>query len=159
MLQAKYLSVPKCLTYDSTHTAATATIPPHFHLEHKSTVVAYSYADYREYARGLQQVGTKVAYSLFGNGTDLSSNVSVKPGDSLFISGKWFHPGIVYVKFDGVNVVGTVTGQEWQSAQVLGSTTASQTGSFQTYVTIPTASGGVHYLAIEDYRIKINNSQ
>jgi hypothetical protein len=117
--------------------------------------VAYSYADYREYARGLQQVGTKVAYSLFGNGTDLSSNVSVKPGDSLFISGKWFHPGIVYVKFDGVNVVGTVTGQEWQNAQVLGSTTASQTGSFQTYVTIPTASGGVHYLAIEDIGSKL----
>ena len=117
--------------------------------------IAYSYADYREYARGLQQVGTKVAYSLFGNGTDLSSNVSVKPGDSLFISGKWFHPGIVYVKFDGINVVGTVTGQEWQNAQILGSTTASQGGSFQTYVTIPTASGGVHYLAIEDTGSKL----
>ena len=117
--------------------------------------VAYSYADYREYARGLQQVGSKVAYSLFGNGTDLSSNVSVKPGDSLFISGKWFHPGIVYVKFDGVNVVGTVTGQEWQNAQVIGSTTAGQTGSFQAYVTIPTASGGVHYLAIEDSGSKL----
>ncbi len=117
--------------------------------------VAYSYADYREYARGLQQVGTKVAYSLFGNGTDLSSNVSVKPGDSLFISGKWFHPGIVYVKFDGVNVVGTVTGQEWLTAQVLGSSTASQTGSFQTTVTIPTASGGSHFLSIEDTQTKL----
>ncbi len=81
--------------------------------------------------------------------------MSVKPGDSLFISGKWFHPGIVYVKFDGVTVVGTVTGQEWQNAQVIGSTTAGQTGSFQTYVTIPTASGGVHYLAIEDSGSKL----
>ncbi|MCL5949697.1 MAG: hypothetical protein M1490_04390 [Candidatus Bathyarchaeota archaeon] len=117
--------------------------------------VAYSYADYREFARGLQQVGSKVANAIFGNGTDLSSSVSVKPGDSLFISGKWFHPGIVYIKFDGVSVVGTVTGQEWQSAQVLSSTTASQAGAFQVYVTIPTASGGVHYLAIEDTQTKL----
>ena len=117
--------------------------------------IAYSTADYREFARGLQQVGSKVANALFGNGTDLSSSVSVKPGDSLFISGKWFHPGIVYIKFDGVSVLGTVTGQEWQSAQVLSSTTASQAGSFQVYVTIPTASGGVHYLAIEDTGSKL----
>jgi hypothetical protein len=114
-----------------------------------------SYADYLEFARGLQQVGNKVAYGGFGNGTDLSSSVSVKPGDSLLISGKWFHPGIIYIKFDGVSVVGTVTGQEWQSAQVLTSTTASQTGSFQVYVTIPTASGGAHYLSIEDTGSKL----
>ncbi|MCL4430278.1 MAG: hypothetical protein M1167_05955 [Chloroflexi bacterium] len=76
--------------------------------------------------------------------------MNVKPGDSLFVSGKYFHPGIVYIRFDGVAVVGTVTGDQWRSAQVLGSTTASQTGAFQTSVTIPTANGGVHYLAIED---------
>jgi hypothetical protein len=117
--------------------------------------VAYSYGDYVEFARGLQQVGSRSAYSLFGNGTDLSSSVSVRSGDGLFISGKWFHPGIVYIKFDGVSVVGTVTGQEWQSAQILGSTTASQTGSFQITVTVPTASGGVHFLAIEDTQTKL----
>ena len=115
----------------------------------------YSYADYIEFARGLQQVGTRTAYALFGNGTDLSSYVSIKSGNSLFISGKWFYPGIVYVKFDGVAVVGTVTGQEWQNAQVLGSTTASQTGSFQITVTIPTASGGPHFLSIEDTQTKL----
>ena len=117
--------------------------------------IAYSYADYIEFARGLQQVGSSTAYSLFGNGTDLSSNVSVKPGNGLFISGKWFYPGIVYVKFDGVAVVGTVTGQEWQNAQVIGSTTASQKGSINITVTIPTASGGPHFLSIEDSQTKL----
>ena len=117
--------------------------------------IPYSYADYIEFARGLQQVGSRTAYALFGNGTDLSSYVSIKSGNSLFISGKWFYPGIVYVKFDGVAVVGTVTGQEWQNAQVIGSTTASQKGSFNITVTIPTASGGPHFLSIEDSQTKL----
>jgi hypothetical protein len=94
---------------------------------------------------------------LFGNGTDLSTNTTatIRPGDNLFISGKYFHPGIVYIKFDSFYVVGTVTGQEWQNAQILASTTASQTGSFQTYATIPTVSGGAHFLNIEDSQAKI----
>jgi hypothetical protein len=117
--------------------------------------IAYSYVDYIEFARGIQQVGNKVAYGLFGNGTDLSTNVSVKPGDSLYIFGKWFHPGVVYIKFDGVAVVGTVTGQEWQNAQIIGSTTASEAGSCQCYVTIPQASGGVHFINIEDSQAKV----
>jgi len=117
--------------------------------------IAYSYSEYIEFARGLYQVGSRTAYSLFGNGTDLSSYVSVKSGNSLFISGKWFYPGIVYVKFDGVAVVGTVTGQEWQNAQVIGSTTASQKGSINITVTIPTASGGPHFLSIEDSQTKL----
>ena len=78
----------------------------------------------------------------------------------MSISGKWFHPGVVYVRFDGVTVVGTVTSAEWRNAQVIGTTTASSTGSFSTTVTIPTASGGEHYLSIEDTQthiiIKVN---
>jgi hypothetical protein len=115
----------------------------------------YSYADYIEFARGLQQVGSRAASALFGNGTDLSSYVSIKSGNTLFISGKWFYPGIVYIKFDGTAVVGTVTGQEWQNAQVIGSTIASQKGSINTTVTIPTASGGPHFLSIEDTQTKL----
>lgn len=117
--------------------------------------VPYSYADYTQYWRGLKQVGSQVANGLYGNGTNLASSVSVKPGNSLLISGRWFHPGIVYIKFDGVNVVGTVTGDEWRNAQVIGSTTASSTGSFSTTVTIPTASGGEHYLSIEDSQTRV----
>ena len=117
--------------------------------------IPYSYVDYTEFARGMQQVGSQVAYGVFGNGTDLSTSVNVKSGNSLYLFGKWFHPGIVYIKFDGVAVVGTVTGQEWQTAQILGSTTASEAGSFQSYVTIPQADGGVHYLNIEDSQSKM----
>jgi hypothetical protein len=112
--------------------------------------VAYSYADYAQFWRGLTQVGNQFAQGLFSNGTNLASSVSVKPGDSLLIAGKWFHPGVVYIRFDGIAVVGTVTSSEWKNAQVIGTTSASSTGSFSTSVTIPTASGGEHYLSIED---------
>ena len=122
--------------------------------------VAYSYADYAQFWRGLTQVGNQFAQGVFSNGTNLASSVSVKPGDGLLILGKWFHPGVVYVRFDGIAVVGTVTSSEWQNAQVIGTTSASSTGSFSTTVTIPTASGGEHYLSIEDSQthiiIKIN---
>jgi hypothetical protein len=117
--------------------------------------VTYSYADYLEFARGLQQVGSRVANALFGNGTDLSSSLTVRPGDSLFVSGKWFHPGVVYVRIDGAAVVGTVTSDQWRTAQILSTTTASATGSFSTYATIPTVGGGIHYLSIEDSQSRI----
>jgi hypothetical protein len=118
--------------------------------------VPYGYVNYNECSRGLKQVGTQIANGLYGNGTDLSSNVAVHVGDSILISGEWFHPGIVYIRFDGVQVVGTVTSSEWQNAGIIGSTTASPTtGSFATYVTIPTASGGSHFLAIEDSQTRV----
>jgi hypothetical protein len=117
--------------------------------------VSYSYADYTQYWRGLTQVGTQFSQGLFNNGTNLASSVSVRPGDGLLIAGKWFHPGIVYVRFDGVAVVGTVTSNEWKNAQIIGTTSASSTGYFSTTVTIPTASGGDHYLSIEDSQTHI----
>lgn len=109
-----------------------------------------AYVDFKEYWRGLSQVGSATAYGLFGNGTDLSSSINAHIGDSLLISGKWFHPGIVYIRFDGTTVVGTVSASEWAIAGIIGSTTASSTGSFSVTVTIPTASGGSHFIAIED---------
>ncbi len=117
--------------------------------------VSYSYADYTQFWRGLTQVGTQFSPGLFNNGTNLASSVSVKPGDGLLIAGKWFHPGIVYIRFDGVAVVGTVTSNEWKNAQIIGTTSASSTGYFSTIVTIPTASGGDHYLSIEDSQTHI----
>jgi len=118
--------------------------------------VPYSYMDYTQFNRGLQRVGTySFSYGLIGNGSDLSSSVVVRPGDSLYLSGKFFHPGAVYVKFDGVAVVGTITGQQWQSAQVLSSTAAGQSGSFETTVTIPSASGGNHFIDVEDSGVKL----
>lgn len=112
--------------------------------------VVYSYADYSEYYRGLKQVGNQIASGLYGNGTNLASGVSVNVGGSITVSGKWFHPGVIYVRFDGANVVGTVTADEWRNAQVIGTSIASSTGAFETAIAIPAANAGEHYLAIED---------
>ncbi|MGD6851551.1 MAG: hypothetical protein ACQCN6_05765 [Candidatus Bathyarchaeia archaeon] len=112
--------------------------------------IPYGYVDYNQNWRGLKQVGTAVAYGLFGNGTDLSTSVTIRPGNTMFISGNWFHPGPVYVRLDGVQVVGTVTHDQWQNAQLLTTTTASSSGNFAATVTVPTVSGGVHYIAVED---------
>ena len=100
-------------------------------------------------ARGLTQVGSQIAYSLFGNGTYLS-NVAVKPGDSLFISGKYFNPGVIYVKFDGTVASGSYNPSQWSSSINVGSTTANQQGFFEITVTVPTVDGGRHSIAVED---------
>jgi hypothetical protein len=113
--------------------------------------VSYAYADYTQFARGLSQVGNRVAYALFGNGTNLASNVDVRPGDSLYIAGKYFHPGIIYIKFDGVTATGdSYVASQWSSSINVGSTTTSQTGSFGMYITVPTVDGGQHSVAVED---------
>ncbi|MCW4034848.1 MAG: hypothetical protein NWF03_05740 [Candidatus Bathyarchaeota archaeon] len=113
--------------------------------------IVYAYADYNQYSRGLKTVGTQTANGLYGNGTSFASSIKVKAGETLTISGKYFHPGVIYVRWDGVAVVGTVTSNEWAYAQIIGTTTADQqTGSFSTTVTIPTASAGEHYIAVED---------
>ncbi|MCW4029349.1 MAG: hypothetical protein NWE92_06855 [Candidatus Bathyarchaeota archaeon] len=117
--------------------------------------VPCSYADYTQNWRGLNQVAGRTAYALFGNGTNLSYDVNVTPGSSMFISGKWFHPGVVYIRFDGIYVVDTVTSDEWRNAQIIGTTTANAYGSFATNVTIPTASGGNHYVEVEDSETRI----
>jgi hypothetical protein len=113
--------------------------------------VSYAYADYIQFARGLTQVGSRVAYTLFGNGTNLASSVDVRPGDSLYIAGKYFHPGIIYIKFDGTASTGdSYVASQWTSSINVGSTTASQSGSFGIYVTVPAVDGGQHSVAVED---------
>lgn len=113
--------------------------------------VPYAYADYTQFARGLTQVGNRVAYTLFGNGTNLASSVDVRPGDSLYIAGKYFHPGVIYIKFDGAAATGdSYVASQWTSSINVGSTTATQTGSFGIYVTVPTVYGGQHSVAVED---------
>ena len=125
-----------------------------FRTEINNTV--WSYANYNECYRGIKQVGNEIATGLYGNGTNLSSNVSVYPGANILISGEWFHPGIVYIRFDGVPVVTTVTASAWQNAEIIGSTDASaNTGSFSTYITIPTADAGNHFLDIEDSQTRL----
>jgi hypothetical protein len=118
--------------------------------------VPYGYGQYNEYYRGLTRVGSQVAsYGVYGNGSDFTSNINLRPGDSLLISGVYFRPGVVYIRFDGSAVVGTVTSDQWRTAQVIGTTTASSTGSFSVYVTIPTANSGAHYIAVEDPQARV----
>ncbi|MDR0372372.1 MAG: hypothetical protein LBI79_02240 [Nitrososphaerota archaeon] len=118
----------------------------------------YAYADYTQFWRGLKQVGNTVAsYGLFGDGTNLSLQVNVRPGDSLRVLGNWFHSNdIIYIRFDNTPIIGTsyfpgtVTSDDWLNAQILGTTTTNAAGSFETTVTIPQTSGGAHYIAFED---------
>ena len=117
--------------------------------------VVYCYVDYNQYSRGLKRVGSQTANGLYGNGTNLSLTVNVKAGDSLTVSGKWFHPGVIYVRWDGVAVVGTVTGDQWRNAAIIGTSVANSVGSFDATVIIPTASAGEHYLSIEDSQTKV----
>jgi len=131
-------------SYDSSETSAAIS----FRAE--SGGVVYSYADYNQYFRGLKKVGSQTARGLYGNGTNLASNITVKAGDTITISGKWFHPGVIYVRWDGVAVVGTVTGDQWRNAVIVGTSAASSSGSFETSITVPAANGGEHYVAIED---------
>lgn len=117
--------------------------------------IVYCYYDYNQYARGLKRVGAQTANGLYGNGTNLSSTVNVKVGDSLVLSGKYFHPGVVYIRWDGSNIVGTVTASQWQNAAIIGTTVANSAGAFDTSVTIPAASAGEHYLSVEDTQTKV----
>ena len=113
--------------------------------------IVYSYADYNQYARGLIRVGNQIANGLYGNGTNFVPSVRVEAGDQLTISGQWFHPGVVYVRWDSTAIVGTVTRSEWQNAVIIGTAVANQqTGYFETTVTIPAAEVGEHFLSIED---------
>lgn len=111
---------------------------------------AYAYADYTQFARGLTHVGSQVAYVLFGNGTYLVNSVDVRPGDNLYIAGKYFNPGVVYVKFDGTVATGSYNPQQWSSSIIVGSTTANQEGTFEIFVTVPTVDDGQHSIAVED---------
>jgi hypothetical protein len=118
--------------------------------------IIYSTVDYNQYQRGIKTVGNYTASGLFGNGTNLCENVRVNVGDQITISGKWFHPrDAIYARWDGVNIVGTVTGDEWNSAQIIGSSIANSSGGFSLQATIPSAAVGEHYIAIEDSSCKI----
>ncbi|MCW3999284.1 MAG: right-handed parallel beta-helix repeat-containing protein [Candidatus Bathyarchaeota archaeon] len=118
--------------------------------------VTYCYAEYDEYMRGIKVVDSQTASGLFGNGTNLAEVVSVLPGDSVPIIGKWFHAGSpIYIRWDGASVVGTVTGAEWNTATIVGNTIASPEGSFETTITIPSAEPGEHYVAIEDSQTRV----
>ena len=130
------------------------TNPISFRTESQGKV--YCYATYSEYSRGLKIVGGKTANGLYGNGTNLASTVIVLPGDSVTISGKWFHPNdVVYIRWDGASVVGTVTGDQWRNAAIIGTSISDSSGSFDATAAIPAADVGQHFISVEDSQTKI----
>ena len=118
--------------------------------------LAYCTAEYYQYARGLKTIGSLTATGIFGNGTDIVTEIKVNTGDTLAVTGKWFHPNSpIYVRWDGVAVVGTVGGDGWRTASIIGSTISNAIGSFETTITIPTANIGPHYISVEDPETKV----
>jgi PKD repeat protein len=101
-----------------------------------------------EYKRGLKQVYspdslkvTAPSGSLYGNETDfVYFGLYVKLRSDLLIAGKWFHPGTVTILWDGTTAIGN--------------TTADENGFFNTTVTVPITSEGLHNVLIEDATIK-----
>ncbi|MCL2642666.1 MAG: hypothetical protein FWD52_04035 [Candidatus Bathyarchaeota archaeon] len=111
----------------------------------------YAYATYTQYARGLKQVGSQTATGLYGGSTNFANyGMKVKPGDTLTISGHYFHPGVIYVRWDGQAVVNTVTPDQWTTAEKIGNTITNAQGSFDITIQIPQANNGLHWVSIED---------
>ena len=103
-----------------------------------------------EYYRGLVQVKgensmTATTGFLYGNETTSTASVlkavKVKVMGSLIIVGKWFHPGALTIL--------------WDKAQTIGGTEANTThGWFNTTVTVPITSKGLHNVTIDDGKVK-----
>ena len=114
-----------------------------------------AFADYYQYLRGLKTVDEQTATGLYGNNTYLSQ-VQVKVGENVRISGKYFHPqDTIYIRWDGIQEVGTVTGEEWLNAQIVSTSLTNTTGGFDAQFTVPLCSIGAHYVAIQDSQTKL----
>ena len=90
---------------------------------------------YTEYRRGLTQIGATTAQGIYGNNTNLSTNVFLRTGETVTFLGSWFTPGLASLKWDEIS---------------LGNLTIDETGQFNTTITVPTTSAGQHTLTIDD---------
>jgi len=98
-------------------------------------------AVFAEYERGLKQVKGKTgvtapAGNLYGNYTNFGLQVNVTVLGSLIIAGNRFHPGTATIL--------------WDKATAIGTTTVNGTGWFNTTVTIPITSKGIHNVTIDE---------
>ncbi len=91
---------------------------------------------YMEWRRGLTQIGNQTATGLYGNCTNLTTDVFVENGQSIVIAGKWFSPGIASLLWNG-NVS-------------LGTTTVEANGNFNATITVPTTTAGQHSIVVND---------
>ena len=104
-------------------------------------------AAFNEYKRGLELVegeidAVAVDGKLYGNVTDFYSlaGVYVEVQGPLSIEGKWFHPGPIVVL--------------WDDGALMGSTTADEEGFFEVEVKVPIATKGMHYVVIDDTKVR-----
>ena len=91
---------------------------------------------YAEWRRGLTQVSNIAATGIYGNNTDLTTNVFVQNNQSIAIAGEWFNPGNVSLLWDGKTN--------------LGNASTDATGLFNTIIVVPTTFAGRHRLTIND---------
>ena len=125
--------------------------------------VLYSYVDYTQFWRGLKQIGNAIAvYGVFGDGTNLASRVTVQPGESIIISGCWFHANdIVSIEFGNNPILSTSylystrTSDEWLNTRPIATTTTNDKGAFETTIIMPETRDGIHYIAFEDSQIRM----
>ncbi|KPJ58803.1 MAG: hypothetical protein AMJ46_13580 [Latescibacteria bacterium DG_63] len=104
-------------------------------------------AAFKEYSRGLKLVegktkATATDGTLYGNLTDFYSltGLCVEVEGSLSVKGKWFHPGPVTVL--------------WDDGTLMGSSTSDKEGSFEVKVKVPVTSKGMHYVVIDDTKVR-----
>ena len=91
---------------------------------------------YSEGRRGLAQISNTVATGLFGNNSNLASNVFVQNGQSLAFSGSWFKPGNATLL--------------WDDTISLGNAIIDGTGFFNATIQVPITPAGQHKLTIND---------
>ena len=91
---------------------------------------------FTEWRRGISQIGNVTAQGLFGNSTNLATNVFVQNGDVVPFSGEWFDPGSISLFWDNTINLGTIS--------------TDKNGFFDTTCTVPTTTAGQHTITIKD---------
>jgi hypothetical protein len=107
-----------------------------FRIIDNNSQVYYTTIQYTEGRRGLIQVGNKTATGLFGNNTNLTTDVFVQNGELLPVLGKWFSPGNLSLLWDDVTSLGTIP--------------IDCDGFFNGTVQVPNTTAGKHTLTMND---------
>lgn len=91
---------------------------------------------YTEWRKGIIQIGNIIPSGIYGNNTDLSSEVFFQNNQLIAIVGEWFNPGDESLLLDGTTDLGTVTTDE--------------NGFFNATIKLPPSAVGSHLLTIND---------
>ncbi len=91
---------------------------------------------YTEWRRGLTKIGNTETTGVYGNGTTLTSNVTVESGQILQVEGIWFSPGDVTIFWDGSASLATAV--------------ANETGYFNSSFVVPVSTTGRHEIVLRN---------